>query len=247
MSIGEAFDRAFAVVRRERRPEYVYKNAIVSKIVLGRHSALTSSAGLEVAMGRSAADVLVLNGTSTVYEIKTDLDSFARLSSQLRDYSAVAEHVVVVTSDRRAAAAEALLPSHVGLLGLRTNGSLATYKQSTGGTDRLDPIAIHRVLRKFEVLEILEKNLGITSITAGRYSTETRQLLSLLPVDVLHAEALTMLRRRFSAARPLVVDETFPHSLRALAYGTPLSPPRQRALAARLSLPVTTLGVSPSA
>lgn len=242
LSIGEAFDSAYRLVSRDRGPEYLYKNTVVSKLVLGRHNVHTASAGLEVAMGRSAADVLILNGTSTVYEIKTDLDSFSRLTRQLEDYASVAEHIYLVTSDRRAAAGEAVLPDHVGLLALRRNGKLAICKPSTGGLERLDPIAIHRVLRKAEVLRVVDRTLGATKIPAGRFTDETQRLLGRIPIELLHAEAIAQLRDRFAQASPLVSQQHFPHSLRALAYGTPLSSPRRRTLLARLSLPVTSLG-----
>ena len=67
---------------------------------MGRHSPRTSTAFTEVPIGDSIADFLIINGKATVYEIKTDLDSLARLDSQLTDYYRAFDHVCVVCGER---------------------------------------------------------------------------------------------------------------------------------------------------
>jgi hypothetical protein len=129
-TIGDMFDAAYDTLQRDYRNEYVFKNAVVSKIVFGRHRPTTASALLELSLGDSYADVAIMNGTSTVYKIKTDLDSFARLPSQLANYQTRVEHVHVVVSDRRAAAAERHVPDGVGLIALLRGGSLRTIRDS---------------------------------------------------------------------------------------------------------------------
>lgn len=57
------------------RNEYVYKNVLLNRIVMGRHSTRTSTAFTEVPIGDSIADFLIINGKATVYEIKTDLEA----------------------------------------------------------------------------------------------------------------------------------------------------------------------------
>ena len=93
-TLGEAFDAALKSLVAGHRSEYVFKNQIISKVVFGRHSPRTASALLELPMGQSVADVVVLNGTSTTYEVKTDLDQFTRLSTQLDDYARDRKSVV---------------------------------------------------------------------------------------------------------------------------------------------------------
>lgn len=58
----------------------------------------------------SKADSVVLNGTSTVYEIKTEFDNLSRLPQQLTDYSKVFDHINVVTHERGVAAVLAAAP-----------------------------------------------------------------------------------------------------------------------------------------
>src|SRR6266568_1535168 len=65
------FDAAFSLLKREGyRHEYIYKAALTHKILLGKHSLQTASMINEFRVGDCKADVAILNGTATVYEVK---------------------------------------------------------------------------------------------------------------------------------------------------------------------------------
>jgi hypothetical protein len=223
-SLADAFDAAQALLARGYRSEYVFKNDIVSRAVFGRHSPRTASALIEQPMGDSIADVMVLNGTTTVYEVKTDLDDFSRLPTQLRDYCSRAEHVYVVTSPTRAAEATAVGPDHVGVLALRPRGSLTVIRPAASNKDRLVQQHLFDMLRTAELQALLKRTNGYEpNPHQGQQWAEMQSLFAALPLDVAHALTLQQLRRRSDAIRPLVTASTFPTSLRALAYATPMS------------------------
>jgi hypothetical protein len=234
-SLGDACDAAYEDLCKNYRNEYVFKNTIVSKLVMGRHSTRTASALLEVPTGASIADVLVLNGTTTVYEVKTDLDTFNRLLGQIEDYRATFDHVNVVVSDARAVAAERVVPAGVGIIAVRKRGALSVVRPSVSSIDRMLPSRVFQVLRRQEVLSILKRTIGYdVDVPTGDIWTRTRELFSQLPLLVAHEEALNELKKRGMQAAPLVSSAGFPVSLRALAYGTDLSLAGQRRLADRL-------------
>jgi hypothetical protein len=84
------FDAAFQLLKRQGcRDEYVYKAALVQKILLGRHSLQTASMLNEFRVGGCKADLAILNGTATVYEVKSERDSLARLQRQIAAYTTV--------------------------------------------------------------------------------------------------------------------------------------------------------------
>lgn len=243
-TLGEAFDTAHGLLSRGYRSEYIYKNAVVSKIVFGRHSPLTASALLELPVGRSIADVAIFNGTSTVYEIKTDLDSFSRLPSQLTDYRACFEHVNVVTSMAKVYAAEKVTPRSVGIIGLRPNGSFSLLRASEGGLSRLQPEHMFELLRQGEALAVLERALGYErDVPPGDLWARCRGLFLTLPIALAHQEVVSALRIRGMRAADLASHMSFPKSLRALAYETELSGIGRSRMRARLAAPATLLGV----
>ena len=75
VSLVHVLDSLYSEFKKNYKCEYVYKNTIVNKILLGRHSLNTSTLISELNVGKSKADIVIFNGTSTVYEIKTELDS----------------------------------------------------------------------------------------------------------------------------------------------------------------------------
>jgi hypothetical protein len=239
LTIAEALDIGLEFLGSHYRNEYYFKNAIISKIVFGRHRPTTSSALVELPTRQSIADVVVLNGTSTVYEIKTDLDSFGRLSSQIESYQSCFEHVNVVTSEPRAARALAQTPHYVGVLALRRSGALSVVRQSEGGLDRLRSDKMFEILRQEEAVDLLRRTSNFEIDVAPGYSwARYKDKFLELPRETAHLAFVDQLRCRGMRASGLVCHGDFPHSLRALAFGSHLSGPRRRSLLETLAMPI---------
>lgn len=237
-SLGEAFEQAHRLLIRDYRNEYVFKNSLVTKIVFGKHSPRTASALIELGMGNSWADVVIVNGTTTTYEIKTDLDQFSRLATQIGDYTSRSEFVNVVTSDRRAASAELTIPKHVGIVTLRRSGTLVTIRESQSNLPRMSSVHLFSVLRTKEALGILHDCTGYElDVPPGEVWKRTRDLFAELPLRDAHAGVISHLRARGRTAAELATDKTFPPSLRALAYATELSTVGRSRLKDRLASP----------
>jgi len=62
----------------------------------------------------SRADLCKVSGSSTVFEIKTDLDNEMRLEKQLQDYSSVFEQIFVICSENRYQNLNESLPENIG-------------------------------------------------------------------------------------------------------------------------------------
>lgn len=241
--LGMALEKGFTELARHYRVEYVYKNIIASSIIFGRHSPATASAVLEIAAGDSIADIVVLNGVSTAYEIKTDLDQFSRLPRQLEDYSKCFDRVVVVTSRDRAEAALELVPSPHGVVGVDRRGRMRTYREASTDVARLESQAMFQMLRREEYLGILKRTTDL-EIPEGENPTwiEARVAFTAIPLDVLQREVLAELRRRgMKVANVAPSIRVLPQSVRALAYSNQLSRVGFRRLLARLSEPVSSL------
>lgn len=241
-TLADTFDDALARLVRDYRNEYVFKNAIVSKVVFGRHRPTTASAVLELPLGSSFADVAVFNGTSTVYEIKTDLDSFARLQSQVADYQTRMEYVYLVISEDRAAIAERRLPERVGLVALTKSGSLRTVRHAESNRDVLRSDHIFRMLRQAEAEAVVAAHgVALTETDPVARWRRLRDEFAALPTDAAHAGAVAAFRRRGEKIVDVATDTALPKSIRALAYSAPLSGAAKARLLTRLAMPVALL------
>ena len=90
--------------------EAYIKSALVRKMMGGKHIAI-----FEYPVCGSRADIIKINRTSEVYEIKTAYDTLARLEKQVLDYSRVFDKVYVVCHESKYASVADLVPFWVGI------------------------------------------------------------------------------------------------------------------------------------
>ena len=125
-TVGEGFDAAFTVLKTAGlRDEYVYRAAVTHKILMGTHSLKTASMLTEFRTGSSKADLVILNGTATVYEIKSERDSLSRLVAQIANYKMVFAAVNVIASEGHVKDVLDTVSSDVGVMRLARRVNLA--------------------------------------------------------------------------------------------------------------------------
>jgi len=129
--VRNLFDVAFSLLKRKHyRHEYVYKAAITHKVLLGVHSLQTASMLTEFRVGSCKADVAILNGTSTVYEIKSERDKLDRLEAQVSAYRQVFAKVNIITGKNHLKAVLASVPPDVGVLLLTDRFKISTVREA---------------------------------------------------------------------------------------------------------------------
>ena len=72
----------------------------------------------EVRIGKNIADMVVVNGKSIAYEIKTEFDTFVRLETQLTSYLKVFDKVFMVISENHLKKLELLLDEKYSCVGI---------------------------------------------------------------------------------------------------------------------------------
>lgn len=97
--------------------EMVIKSSFVDNVLIKQGK--TNISVFELPVGESRVDICKINGCSAAFEIKTDLDSFARLEKQLTDYHDVFEHVSVIVSENRWQSLLGCVPDYCGVYSYR--------------------------------------------------------------------------------------------------------------------------------
>ncbi|HAS6071647.1 sce7726 family protein [Vibrio vulnificus] len=98
-TLSEFFEEAYKLLCKHYPNEYVVKNIIANNVLLGKHSMNTASMLSELRIGSNKADCVVINGSSTCYEIKTKFDTLKRLPEQLIAYTSAFDRTYVVTHE----------------------------------------------------------------------------------------------------------------------------------------------------
>ena len=214
-TVSLAFDRAFAVLRRTGiRDEYVYRAALTHNILLGRHSLNTASMLTEFRAGSCKADLAILNGTGTVYEIKSDRDSLTRLANQVTNYRKVFAKVYVIAGEAHVQAVVDSTPSEVGVLSLVRWDRICTIREAVERPDLVCPITIFESLRVAEARTIL-KNLQVPIPDVPNtmlWGAMRERFATLAPVDV-HQQMVYTLKKTRNLASLSSLVERLPASL----------------------------------
>ncbi|PFG10708.1 hypothetical protein ATI45_3180 [Marinobacter sp. LV10MA510-1] len=238
--LAYACDLAYERLLLSSRPEYVYKNVLLSKMVFGTHSPATTSWLYEFRVGEARADAVLINGVATAFEIKTDLDDFSRAQSQLEAYYSCFDRVVFVVGDGQVKKALQFLPDYVGLLRLSNRCQLSEIRKTLSYTKGLSSEAMFYLFRKNE-REALQRKHGICTDhlpPIERYSV-ARDAVSLLSPKIIHENFVGALRRREPATKRAAISYRLPSSLRAAAFGYKMRNADWLLLASRLREPAS--------
>ncbi|WP_146047168.1 MULTISPECIES: sce7726 family protein [Pseudomonas syringae group] len=222
--LGFAFDST----RASYRNEYVYKTVIANRVVFGRYSPRTTAVSVEIPVGRSIADLATYNGTSTVYEIKTEMDSPRRLISQTPDYLKAFEYTYIVTHPKLAEKYANFCDSTVGVLSISNKDSLSIIKPAESNLSQLDPSIIFRMLRKEEFTSAIQNLTGEKlHLANGLVRSHCQKLFESLDNITAHNIYLKAMKKRTTHKESIDFLYALPSFLRVLAYSTALSGPQK--------------------
>lgn len=137
------------------RNEYVHKNALANKTFLKDSNLTTATMLTEFRVGDSVADCVIVNSCATVYEIKTELDTPARLLKQLDTYVTAFPRTVVVTDVSLINRYTRMLSNRpTGLVVLTGRGDLEEIIPSRWDVSHLSVETMFKALRKPEYTQI---------------------------------------------------------------------------------------------
>ncbi|MFW1858666.1 sce7726 family protein [Acinetobacter defluvii] len=152
----DLYEKSYAFLEKNYRNEYIYKNIIARKILIGHHSLKSSTMLSEFRVGTNKADLVLLNGCSTCYEIKTEYDSLVRLEDQLRSYTKLFTKVFVVCASKMITEVLLLTPLNVGVIEFTETCKLKTIREPIENSS-IDSELMMKSLRKEEYLSIAEQ------------------------------------------------------------------------------------------
>lgn len=162
LNLIELTREVFSRLKKEYRSDYVYRVAITKKIFLGRHSPNSTVLIPELRAGMSRADLVMVNGTTTVFEIKSDIDSIERLGNQVKDYLTSFDLIYLVTSKQLAEKAYNILPESVGIISLSERYTLQKIRKAKSNAKNIDINVASSLLRTNELKDITKELTGKT-------------------------------------------------------------------------------------
>ncbi len=206
---------AYEHLKRYYRCEYVYKNEIANQLLLKRHRDNSAALLSEFNVKRSIADIVIVNGVTSAYEIKTELDNLGRLSSQIQDYSQVFDNVSVVTHPQALGQLKKILPSHVGIIILRENGKLFAERNPANNDNEFNREIASRAIRQSDLIDAYNHYEGsLPDVGTAYIGTTCRKWFCSLEIPV----AKQIFKDALKSRRPSMIHfnliKNSPHPLK---------------------------------
>ncbi|MGD1008252.1 MAG: sce7726 family protein [Ignavibacteriaceae bacterium] len=212
--LADIYDALFEYLLENYRSEYVYKNAIALKILLGRHSLNTSSLLTELRVKSSKADIVILNGTSNVYEIKTEYDTLDRLDEQINSYLGMFDKIYVVTHSSQLMKIKKVLDKRIGVLELSDSYSLKIIRKPLSNKTKVIPSMIFDTFRKSEYIKAIKMtNHIVPNVPNTQLFGECKKIFSKLKPYIAHDIMIKVLAERVSKKDLIETKNVIPKSL----------------------------------
>lgn len=217
-SNADLISEIYSYMRKNYRNEYFYKNTLLNKLLLGVHKPTTTTALTEIPVGKSKADFILINGKAIVYEIKTALDTFERLESQLSDYYKAFDHVAVVTDSKNRATIEKILSdTPVGIYLMTERDQISPLKKPTRYREKLSAQEIFKVMNKDEYESVLMQLYSkLPKVTPVWYYTKCQEMFCDVELSVSYPLFLKELKKR----NKIIIEryKDVPYELKTLVY-----------------------------
>ncbi len=227
----------YSELENNYRNEYYYKNTFVNSILLKHYGTKDAIAINEFRVGSSVADLVLFNGSSKAFEIKTELDSVKRFKGQVADYKKIFEECYVVTD-------ESLIEKYagedhsVGIIALRkTSRSSKMYEwRKAERNTSISPDTLMRCLRTQEYKNIVKAFYGdLPAMNSFNMFNICSEMIKGIPSKELSVLFLNQLKKRNSST---VFLKTFHKELRQLALAMNLEPNKYDIIINYLNRPI---------
>jgi len=213
----EFYDQMYLHLINNYRNEYVYKNVLVEKLLLGRHSLNTSFMLTEFRSDCCKADLVLLNGTSHVFEIKTQYDNLDRLETQMRAYSKQFDCTHILTHESMLDKVAVKVDDSVGLMVLSDRYTLRIIRSPRSMKSHARQDKIFDSLRKAEYINIIKDTYGFAPVVPNTQTYKIfKELFCKLDSELAHNSMVSELKKRGEHNNVKDLIKHAPTSLKAL-------------------------------
>ncbi len=209
-------------LKKEYLNEYIYKNTFINSLLIDKYGIKDTVAINEFRVGNSIADIVMFNGTSKAFEIKTELDSNKRLSSQLSDYSKIFKECYIITHE---SLTEKYLKevNHVGIIELNETPNSVVMREVRKAKENttIDYKTLIRSLRTAEYKNIIERYYGVLpKMNSFNMFEICKEMMKHIPSESLHQLFIDELKKRKSNT---FIIKKFQEELRQLFFAMNLN------------------------
>lgn len=185
--LKEVLNDLYRILSGFYRCEYVLKNAVANALFLALHDPQEAYLTTEFRSGDSRADVVIFNGTSTVYEIKSEYDSFAKLGTQLADYRKIFDRICMVVPPSLLDRALSSASDDIGVFVVNQNLGVTKKRAPRSNKDQTSPSHIFDCMRRSEYEGAIREYTGcVPDVPNTRRFAACKEIFTKIPPRRAH-------------------------------------------------------------
>ncbi len=196
------FKYIYAFLRTDYCNEYVFKNEFLTDWLLDELGVENTRVFNEFRIGDNVADLVMFNGISKAFEIKTEYDSDSRLSSQVEAYQKVFNEVYLIIPDFKISDYQCCA-KEVGIITFskEKRGAFDIYR-SAALNQEVKPDVVMNILHTKEYKQLVKNYFGsLPEMSSFNQYAICLDLLKTIPNHKLNELFISVMKQRRSDYR----------------------------------------------
>lgn len=186
----------YRILEKHYPNEYIYKNEFLNKWLIKELGSCKSVVFNELRLGKAIADLVMFNGISKVFEIKTILDKEARLNNQISEYRKIFNEIYVIVPVSKV---EKYLEidNSVGVITYANDVRVFVLVRKPERNCNIDSNSIMQVLHTKEYLRLVEQYFDIILQCSDFEKFEVcKNLIAQIPSPALNELFIETMKKR---------------------------------------------------
>ncbi len=177
--------------------EYIFKNSFLNDWLIDQLGTSQSKVFNEFRVGNAVADLVMFNGNSKVFEIKSELDTSNRLELQLENYKQAFNQIFVVVPESKIYEYEKF-DNSIGIITFDSTGTkqFKLYRNAEVN-DSIEPGVIMNILHTTEYKSIVKEYFGkLPEMTSFTQFKICKELILQIPLMDLNRLFIKQMKKR---------------------------------------------------
>lgn len=188
----------YQILEKNYQNEYVFKNSFLNEWLIKEIGQNNTKVFNEFRVGNAVADLVMFNGKSKVFEIKTEFDSVKRLNLQIENYSKAFNQIFLIVPESKSTL-YGKFDESIGLITFNKNkkSERFTLIRDANINNEVDSGTIMKVLHTNEYKSIVKSFYGeIPNMTSFNQFDICNELIKEIPNIELNKKFIEIMKNR---------------------------------------------------
>jgi len=189
----------YSILAENYQNEYIFKNEFLNAWLIKKLGETNTQIFSEFRVGNSRADLVMFNGSSKIFEIKTEFDNDSRLTLQLQNYEKAFNQIFIIIPKSKLNIYEKQAAS-IGIITYDTKKDNSfTIHRNANSNFEIEPSTIMSILHSNEYKSIVKEYYGyLPQITSFSQYKVCSELIHEIPLNELNKLFINTMKKRSS-------------------------------------------------